>query len=119
MVSNKLHRKCHNFCKVCVEYYVIYSKTFYFSASQMWLLGRLLPLMIGHLIPFGDEHWSLYLLLLDIVDILFSPDINEDDISLLSVLIQDHHSQFRILYPSAAFLPKMHYMVHMPGFIYQ
>lgn len=85
----------------------------------MWLLGRLLPVMIGHFVPVGDEYWSSYLLLLDIIDLLFSPEIKEEDISLLAVNIQDHHSQFPVLYPNATVLPKMHYMVHMPGFIRQ
>lgn len=96
--------------------FILYCK-FVIPASQMWLLGRLLPVMIGDWIPNGDEHWSSYLLLLDIVDILFSPEISEEDISLLSILIQDHHSQFLSLYPHANILPKMHFMVHMPGFI--
>lgn len=49
----------------------------------MWLLGRLLPQMIGHWIPRENEHWLSYLLLLDIVDILFAPCITVDDVSFL------------------------------------
>ena len=85
----------------------------------MWLLGRLLPQMIGHWIPRENENWLLYLLLLDIVDILFAPDVDPDDISLLSVMIRDHHTDFCILYPTASILPKMHFMIHMPGFMRQ
>lgn len=82
-------------------------------ASQMWLLGRLLPQMIGHWIPRENEHWLSYLLLLEIVDILFAPDVVEEDISLLSVLIQDHHNDFIVLYPFVSVIPKMHFMIHM------
>ena len=34
----------------------------------MWLLGRLLPLMIGDKVPCYDEFWVNYTELLDIVD---------------------------------------------------
>ena len=33
----------------------------------MWCLARLLPLMIGELIPEDDEHWKLYITFLTIV----------------------------------------------------
>ena len=79
----------------------------------MWLLGRLLPQMIGHWIPREDEHWRLYLLLLDIVDILLAPDVAVEDTALLSVLIQDHHIDFVAMYPNATVVPKMHFMIHM------
>lgn len=85
----------------------------------MWSLGRFLPVMIGHWVPADDEHWMSFLLLLDIVDILFAPEVSEKDVSLLAVLIHDHHKDFVTLYPNNAILPKMHYMVHMPGFIRQ
>ena len=78
----------------------------------MWLLGRLLPLMIGYWVPEEDEHWLSYLLLLDIVDILFAPDISP-------VLIEDHHNEFTVIYPSNPVIPKMHFMVHMAELIRQ
>lgn len=65
-----------------------------FPAAQMWLLGRVLPYMIGEYIPQTDEHWQNYLRLLEIVDLLFSPSITEDDIGYLSVLITEHHQSF-------------------------
>lgn len=55
-------------------------------ASQMWLLSRLLPVMIGHKIPESDSHWLNYLLLLRITDYLFSPVICYEDCSYLKVL---------------------------------
>ena len=82
-------------------------------ASQMWLFGRLLPQMIGQWIPRENEHWLSFLLLLEIVDILFAPDVTAGDISLLSVLVQDHHNDFVIVYPSASVTPKFHFLIHM------
>ena len=83
------------------------------TASQMWLLGRLLPQMIGQWIPRENEHWLLYLLLMEIVDILFAPDVTLEDIALLAVLVQDHHTDFVRVYPLASVIPKMHFILHM------
>ena len=85
-----------------------------FIASQMWLLGRILPLLIGEYIPEEDERWTLYLQLMNIVDILFSPYITEDYAIYLSTLINDQHDDFCRLYPDSSVIPKMHFMIHMP-----
>ena len=53
----------------------------YTPAIQMWVLGRLLPVMVGQWVPVGDEHWQTFLLLLDIVDILLAPEISPEDVS--------------------------------------
>jgi len=80
----------------------------------MWLFGRILPLVIGEYVPEDDERWTLYLQMMDIVDILFSPTTSEDYAIYLSTLIQNHHQDFVRLYPNSNILPKMHFMVHMP-----
>ena len=41
-----------------------------------------------------------------------------DTIDYLRVLIEEHHTLFRRLYPEASILPKMHYMLHYPSQIY-
>jgi hypothetical protein len=41
------------------------------SASQMWCLAGLLPLMIGTLIPEENEHWKNFLTIM--MDYIFSP----------------------------------------------
>ena len=79
----------------------------------MWLLGRMLPLVIGEHVPEDDERWLLYLQLMDIIDILFAPTTSEDYVIYLSTLISDHHQDFRRLYPEANIIPKMHFMVHI------
>ena len=83
----------------------------------MWLLGRILPYMIGEHIPPTDEHWQNYLQLLQIVDLLFAPSISEDEVGYLSVLITEHHQKFISLYSNSMLLPKHHYMIHMPRLI--
>ena len=50
-------------------------------------MGRFLPLVIGHKIPEGNEHWQNFLRLLDIMDILFARQIPEEECGYLEVLI--------------------------------
>ena len=85
----------------------------------MWLLGRLLPLIIGDLVPNDDEYWDLFLQMMEIVDIIFSPNTTEDHAGYVAVLINDHHKDFCRLYPDHNIIPKMHFMVHMPRLMVQ
>ena len=62
------------------------------TASQMWLLGRLLPILVGEYVSEDDEHWCNYLLL-DIVDIMFARRIT-DTLGCLHLLIEEHHANF-------------------------
>ena len=86
-------------------------------ASQMWLLGRVLPLVIGDWVPDDDSHWLLYLSLMEIVDLVFSPKLSQDHVAYISSLISDHHHDFCRLYPDHHIIPKMHFMVHIPRLI--
>lgn len=87
------------------------------KASQMWLLARLLPIMIGSRVTDDNECWANFVLLLDIADLLLAPESYEDEAGLLSAMISDHHQEFIRLYPSASITPKFHYLVHMPRLI--
>lgn len=58
------------------------------SASQMWMLGYMLPIMLGDVMEEGSSTWESYLLLLEIVDYLLSPVITTDDCMYLKVKIQ-------------------------------
>ena len=81
-------------------YYIYeYIGTFLFIASQMWLLGRSLPAMVGHLVPEEDEHWQNLMLLLRIVDYLLAPRLTPDEADYVQVLIGDHHTMYKSLYP--------------------
>lgn len=85
----------------------------------MWLLGRILPLLIGEFVPEQNAHWELFLQMMDIVDLLFAPNTSADHAAYLATLINDHHHDFRRLYPSSSILPKLHFMVHMPRLLIQ
>ena len=80
----------------------------------MWTLGRFLPLVIGHLVPFDNELWINYLRLLDIMDVLFASKVNKEDCSYLESLISDHHHSLKLIYPALHVTPKLHYMIYMP-----
>ena len=82
----------------------------------MWCLGQLLPIMIGHCIPQDNVYWLNFLLLLQIIDYLFAPLISPECIDHLQILICDHHSTFRQLYPNCNIIPKMHYYDTLPKF---
>ena len=80
----------------------------------MWTLARLLPLMIGELVPSDDPYWDNFLLLLTIADYVFAPVTSVEIAEYVKTLIKDHHQTFRELYPDQPIIPKMHYNIHLP-----
>lgn len=80
----------------------------------MNLFGHILPLLIGDLVPDDDECYDLFLKLMDITDILFSPKASHDYAAYLTTLICEHHQDFCRVYPGHKIIAKMHYMIHMP-----
>ena len=84
------------------------------TASQMWLLVRILPILLGDLIPRDDTYWKCFLKLLNICEICVSPELSIDTIAYLELLIEEHHEQFSRLYQDKSIIPKMHFMVHYP-----
>ncbi|XP_032366042.1 uncharacterized protein LOC116684672 [Etheostoma spectabile] len=84
------------------------------TASQTWCLLRLLPLMIGDLVPEGNQHWELFLSLLCCMELIFSPALTHGAIIFLGYLIQEHHCLFLDLYPNRHLKPKHHFMLHYP-----
>ena len=85
----------------------------------MWVLGRFLPLMVGHFVPEDDQHWLNYIRLVEISKYLFSPAVDEDNVACLDVLITEHHRSFLELYSHVHIIPKMHYLLHTPRLILQ
>lgn len=85
------------------------------SASKMWLLAVTLPMLVGDLVPEDTEVWDLFVLLLRITSICCSWYISPDTATYLGILIEEHHSKFKLLYPHKTIIPKMHYMTHYPS----
>ncbi|KAJ8034185.1 hypothetical protein HOLleu_20916 [Holothuria leucospilota] len=84
------------------------------TAAQMWCLFRHLPLLIGDKVPVDNEHFELILLLLECMDLIFSPELSVGDTYYLKQIIKDHHSHFLYLYPNRTLKPKHHFMTHYP-----
>lgn len=59
----------------------------------MWLLGRMIPSMLGHLIPKDDEKWTNLMLLLRILEKLLAHSITVDECVHLTV------NTFRFIIP--------------------
>lgn len=79
----------------------------------MWLLGRLLPIMVGDLVPEDDNHWQCYIDLLRIMSIVTAVEVTENSINILTMLIECYLSTFNALFPDSI-TPKMHYLLHLP-----
>lgn len=88
------------------------------SASQMLLLLRILPLLIGDCVPEGDVNWKCFLLLRKMVDIVLCPLSSESIVSSLIILVKEHQVAFLALYPNN-YIPKLHFSLHYPTQILQ
>ncbi|XP_065675614.1 uncharacterized protein LOC136091830 [Hydra vulgaris] len=92
-------------------------KNIHIQAAESRCLIRNLPLIIGNLIPEGDAHWRLLLMLLDCMDAIFAPTITVGLIRQLEFNLEEHHAQFKTIYPEKRLIPKHHFMLHYPEFM--
>ena len=90
-----------------------------YIASQMWTLSRLLPVIVGNYINEDDDNWLHFLQLLDIMEYTFSPTVLSDTPAYLTMIISSNLTTYKELYPEFSFIPKMHYMVHIPQYLYK
>jgi hypothetical protein len=79
----------------------------------MWCLSRLLPLLIGDLVPEDDKRWQNFILLLQIEEIVFASKTTAQLAAYLDVLVGEYLEEFTKLY-ERPIIPKQHYMVHYP-----
>ncbi|XP_052130760.1 uncharacterized protein LOC127751350 [Frankliniella occidentalis] len=82
-----------------------------FSSSEMLCFIRCFGEMVGDLIPENDPVWNLFLMLRDIISIVFAPSFSRGTEELLQVLVQDHNNTYQELF-RADFQPKFHFMLH-------
>ena len=76
-----------------------------------------MPLIIGDMIEEDDDYWENFLEFLTIMEYIFSPVTSENKIDYLRILVQDYLITFVHLYPERPLVPKMHYLIHMPGWM--
>lgn len=87
------------------------------NSIQTLCLVKNIPLLFGDIIPAGNKNWNLLLLLLQIMNIVFSPSLTLGMTIYLKHLIVDHHKLFKHLYPHRNLIPKHHFMIHYPSSI--
>ena len=80
----------------------------------MWNLAINFPLMIGDVIPQGDEKWECFLLLIDLLQLCTTRIATTAHLGILEALICNHHHACISCYADANVIPKFHYMVHFP-----
>lgn len=86
------------------------------NAHENWSLLRLLPFIIGDLIPEAEPAWLVLLDLKEIVELAVAPLHNKETIAYLDCKITEHRDRFLELFP-ARLLPKHHYLEHYPHMI--
>ena len=84
------------------------------NAIQTFCLIWNMPLIFGDVVQERNAHWRLLLLLLQIMNIIFSPVVTDGMTVCLKHLIVEHHQLFKELYPHHKMIPKHHFMTHYP-----
>lgn len=87
-------------------------KSLRLSASEALFLTYLLPFIIGDKIPIDNDHWTCFLCLRKILDLVLSLIVLKNYVSSLKVLIIEHQSKFLELYGSGFYTPKIHFLMH-------
>ena len=80
--------------------------------AQNWCLIRMLPLLIGDLVEKDDAHFALILKLLEIMDIVFCPEISSGHPAILKHLIIEIFEMLNALFPELIPPNKWHHMIH-------
>ena len=86
-------------------------------AAQNWCLARMIPFLIGDFLAEDNKYYIHFLLLLDIMDLIFAPKIAKEHILVLEDLIRQFVDTFSELYPTVQPINKFHHMVHFPDII--
>nr|XP_055065480.1 uncharacterized protein LOC129447733 isoform X2 [Misgurnus anguillicaudatus]XP_055065481.1 uncharacterized protein LOC129447733 isoform X2 [Misgurnus anguillicaudatus] len=82
------------------------------NAHENWALLRLLPLIIGPLLPEDEPAWHVVLDLKDIVELVVAPVHTAESISYLECKIDEHRQRYQELFPNNSLLPKHHFLEH-------
>ena len=88
------------------------------NAHENWCLIRLLPLLIGHYVPEGDNTWEILMLLKDIVELAVAPRHTEETLHFLDCKIAEHRHLLQLLFeaktPLCGTLPSAYQEVWSP-----
>lgn len=87
------------------------------NAHENWCLLRLLPLIVGKLVPIDEPAWQVILYLKDIADLVVANVHTLESIAYLECTISDHRKCYQALFPDQRLLPKHHFLEHYPEMI--
>lgn len=96
---------------------VLVSKTIGGNGHENWTLLRLLPLLIGDVIPENDDAWSVILEFKDIVELLVSSTFTDASLCYLDTKISEHSRLLQSVFPDLQLKPKHHFLEHYPHLI--
>ena len=87
------------------------------TACEMWNLLRLMPFLIGDIIPYCDPVWTVYIEFLDILEQLCAPSFNRGELVALQTLIDSFFPKYLAVFPDENLKPKSHFLRHYPKMI--
>ncbi len=82
------------------------------NAHENWNLIRLLPFLIGDLVPEDELAWQVILDLKEIVQLAVAPAHTDETIAYLDIRVSEHRQRLLQLNPVVKLLPKHHYLEH-------
>lgn len=89
-------------------------KTIGGNGHENWCLIRLIPLMIGHHVPEGDEAWGVLILLKEVLELVLSPRFTDESLYFLECKLSEHRELLQSAFPDCRLRPKHHYIEHYP-----
>ena len=84
------------------------------SMSESWLLLRILPLLLGDIVPEGNSAYNVLLELCKLVERIFASKFTRGDVFFLRWLIGVWLKEFKEVFPSVTLKPKFHFLIHYP-----
>ena len=84
------------------------------TSHQMWYLSHLVPLAVASKVPDHDAKWKNFIRLLQIQQLSTSPIALDTTVECLTIVVARHNVSYKEIYPDQSFIPKLHYLVHLP-----
>ncbi len=81
------------------------------NAHENWTLLRLLPLILGDIVPENDPFWAMLMLVKDMLEICMAPCVNEGLLIYLDEIIQEHKRLY-VEVAKESLKPKHHFIEH-------
>ncbi len=80
-------------------------------------LLRLLPLLVGSVVPEGNGAWTVLMELKEVVQLALCPSFTDETLDYFQSKISDHKQVLLKTFPEFSLRPKHHYVEHYPTMI--